>query len=234
MTRNYLFISDEVQRKLSECRVLIIGSGLGSVIAESLLRIGVQNLCVCDGDVVSESNLNRQNYTNACVSKSKAEALSLRLLAIHPNLNIETVDHFLNASDMEEMIPRFDFIINTIDFDSPAYIACHELCRKFGKLEFLPINLGFGFGLFVFKDIFFNENFSKETILDYIVSGQRESQYMKDKLAEYSQVKRDYDPQLIVGALGNAAMICTVICKQLNNEKIKSFPLFYFCDFKSF
>lgn len=232
-SRNYLFINDNLQARLKECRVLIIGVGLGSVIAESLVRIGVCNLGICDGDVVAESNLNRQNYTFDDVDKLKVEQLQRRLVSINPSVNLKVINHYVDETHMRNLIPTYDFVVNTIDFDSPAFFSCHEICREFKKTEFFPMNLGFGCGLFVFKDHFFDHSFSKEKIVDHIVSGQTQSKYMKDKFAEYLSERREYDPQLIVGALCNSAFVCTLLCKILRNERVTYFPEFYFCDFKS-
>jgi molybdopterin/thiamine biosynthesis adenylyltransferase len=233
LTRNYLFINEHTQSRLKACKVLIIGVGLGSFIAEALVRLGVEHLCVCDGDTVSESNLNRQNYTSPSVGHSKAESLKIRLLEINPRLDIESVNHFLDVSHMEVMIPKYDFVVNTIDFDSPAFFSCHELCHKFSKVEFFPMNLGFGLGLFVFKGTFFDNSFSKEKIINYVVINQNRSSYIKEKLSEYFATKREYDPQLIVGTLSNSALICTVLCQLLDDQEVKLFPKFYFLDLQS-
>lgn len=55
-------IGEEGQRKLSQSRVLLVGCGaLGTAIANILVRAGVGFLRIVDGDIVEESNLQRQN-----------------------------------------------------------------------------------------------------------------------------------------------------------------------------
>ena len=60
--RNWLFVSPEQQEKIKNTWVIMGGAGLGSVIAEAALRLGFEKFIIIDGDIVDESNLNRQNY----------------------------------------------------------------------------------------------------------------------------------------------------------------------------
>lgn len=82
--------------RIKDFRVLLAGAGIGSNIAETLLRIGFETITLVDGDVVEESNLNRQNYTEEDVEKPKVEALKKRLLSINPNAQISTINTFIN------------------------------------------------------------------------------------------------------------------------------------------
>lgn len=232
-SRNYLFIEAEAQEKLKSVKILLIGVGLGSFVAEALIRMGIHNICICDGDTVSESNLNRQNYIYTDISKSKAIATKNRLKHINPDATIKVVNKFMTESSMKELIPKYDIVVNTIDFDSPAFVSCHKLCQLFNKVEIFPMNLGFGFGTFVFTDKYFDSSFSKNRIIDYVISNQKQSNKIKRQLVEYHSLKRDYDPQLIVGSLGNAAMICSICYSIIAKQTVRSFPDFYFLDFSS-
>ncbi len=53
---------------------LVGGSGIGSNIAETILRLGFEHITIVDGDVVEESNLNRQNYKQTDLGRPKVEA----------------------------------------------------------------------------------------------------------------------------------------------------------------
>ena len=51
--------------KLEKARVLVVGlGGVGGYALEALVRSGVKNITIVDGDVVEESNLNRQIISN--------------------------------------------------------------------------------------------------------------------------------------------------------------------------
>ena len=71
-----------------------MGAGLGSNIAETLLRIVSETITLVDGDVVEENNLNRQNYTEEDLGIPKVEALKKRLLNISPKAQISTINTF--------------------------------------------------------------------------------------------------------------------------------------------
>ena len=68
------------QRALAAARVLCAGAGgLGGEACEALVRIGVGDLVVCDGDFVSVDNLNRQLVRPSQVGWNKAVALARNL-----------------------------------------------------------------------------------------------------------------------------------------------------------
>lgn len=60
--RNRIYVSDQQQTTIKSFKVLLAGCGIGSNIAEALLRLGFETITLVDGDIVQESNLNRQNY----------------------------------------------------------------------------------------------------------------------------------------------------------------------------
>ena len=80
--RNYPYILKEEQAVLMRTTVALAGLGIGSVIAETLVRMGVGRLILVDGDTVELSNLNRQNYTRAQIGSTKVEATA-RLPALY-------------------------------------------------------------------------------------------------------------------------------------------------------
>ena len=61
-TRNRFYIPEEDQQAIKPFRIILAGCGIGSNIAECLLRIGFENFTLIDGDTVEPTNLNRQNY----------------------------------------------------------------------------------------------------------------------------------------------------------------------------
>lgn len=68
------------QAALTRAVVLLIGAGgLGGEIGEGLVRKGVGELHIFDGDTVEASNLNRQRFTAADLGKNKALCLARNL-----------------------------------------------------------------------------------------------------------------------------------------------------------
>ena len=91
--RTALMLGDEDLEKLRKAHVLIVGlGGVGAYAAEQLCRAGIGSLTIVDGDVVEQTNRNRQ--LPALISnegKPKAEDA-------HAAANAQDVRGFLAAS----------------------------------------------------------------------------------------------------------------------------------------
>jgi len=85
-SRTKLLIGQESLEKLENSNVIVFGlGGVGACVAEMLVRAGVGNLTIVDGDQIVLSNLNRQLHTLISnIDKPKAIALQERLLEINP------------------------------------------------------------------------------------------------------------------------------------------------------
>ncbi|MBU2666410.1 ThiF family adenylyltransferase [Actinoplanes bogorensis] len=81
-----------VSEKLAGRRVLIAGAGsVGSVLADLLVRSGVERLTLIDPDEVSPENLSRSVYRVADLGRPKTEALADHLRSIQPAADVTTV-----------------------------------------------------------------------------------------------------------------------------------------------
>ena len=89
---NRIFISDEDQEKIRNCRVFIGGAASGSIIAECALRLGFEKMTVVDSDDVRLSDLNRHDFTMDDIGHNKAEAVGRRLRAINPDADIRVIN----------------------------------------------------------------------------------------------------------------------------------------------
>jgi hypothetical protein len=70
--------------------VAVLGVGaLGSVVAESLVRVGVNRLLLVDADELKAGNLVRHNLSLNEVGQNKAKALSERLNTLSPHAKVE-------------------------------------------------------------------------------------------------------------------------------------------------
>ena len=104
--------------KLHNARVIVFGvGGVGGFCAEALCRIGVGNIDIVDGDVVSVSNLNRQIIAlHSTVGKSKVEVLRERLLDINPNCKVEAINLFYLPENADKIdLSQYDYIIDAVD-----------------------------------------------------------------------------------------------------------------------
>lgn len=133
----------DVQDKLKELTVCIAGmGGVGGFVAESLIRLGISNLILIDGDTFESTNINRQlNATIKTLNKNKAIVTSERLLEINPDCNIKVIPSMLTISN----IPVCDCFIDCMDNINNKYITDEVLknnadcviiggCGNFGSL----------------------------------------------------------------------------------------------------
>ena len=67
--------------KISKVNIALIGvGGVGGFTLEALARSGIKNITIFDGDVIAESNLNRQIIAlNENIGKSKVEVAIKRM-----------------------------------------------------------------------------------------------------------------------------------------------------------
>ena len=136
--RTELLLGAEGVARLDSSRVCIAGAGgVGAAAAEMLVRAGVGHIILIDSDSFSESNINRQlPALHSTVGRKKVDVLKERLTDINPDLDIVTVDEYLN----EESIPSIfsflpekplDFMVDAIDTLSPK-IALAQYCIRLG------------------------------------------------------------------------------------------------------
>ncbi len=138
-------LGEEGLEKLAKAHVLVIGlGGVGAYAAEQLCRAGVGQLTIVDGDVVEQTNRNRQ--LPALVSnegESKAEFLGKRFLDINPDLKIKIVNEYLKEDRMVEILNEsvYDYVVDAIDTLTPkVFLISHSLQSK------LPIVSSMGAG----------------------------------------------------------------------------------------
>lgn len=131
-SRTIDLIGEEKFNKISRSNILVIGvGGVGGYAVEMLARVGVNNLTIIDGDVVSKSNINRQIIAlNSTVGKSKVDVFKERILDINPNANVTAINLFLTKENVNELdFTQYDYIIDAID-NMTAKIEIIKLASK--------------------------------------------------------------------------------------------------------
>ena len=117
------------QKQLAASRVLVIGAGgLGSPSLYYLAAAGVGTIGVADFDKVDLSNLQRQIiHRTASVGTEKVLSARASMLALNPDVNVNTHSLWLTAENIEEVIAPYDFVIEATDsFESKLLVndAC--------------------------------------------------------------------------------------------------------------
>ena len=111
----FLGYSDE-KNIFSDKNILIIGcGGVGSVLANLLIRGGLKKIKLVDFDVVDETNLQRQIYFEKDVGKLKVKALREYLYQIDSNLDISIFAEQLTEKNIFSLTENIDLIIDCTD-----------------------------------------------------------------------------------------------------------------------
>src|SRR3954463_13390334 len=101
------------QMKLSASKVLCVGAGgLGSPALYYLAAAGVGTIGIAEGDVVDESNLQRQiiHFTED-VGRPKLDSAREKMSKINPDVKIVEHPGYLTAADAVEIVSGYDFVI---------------------------------------------------------------------------------------------------------------------------
>lgn len=116
--RTRLLVGDDAMQRIADARVIIFGvGGVGSWVAESLIRTGVGHLTLVDADCVDTTNVNRQMpATTLTIGEDKTEAARRRLLEINPDADINAIRMFYSADTSGQIdLSRYDYIVDAID-----------------------------------------------------------------------------------------------------------------------
>lgn len=122
------------QQKISEASVIVIGSGgLGSPALMYLAAAGVGTIGIVDGDVVENSNLQRQiiHFTGD-LDKPKVQSASEKLIRLNPHVRINTCHDFLRSENISAGIKDYDFIIDGTDNFSSKFLI-NDSCVAMNK-----------------------------------------------------------------------------------------------------
>ena len=131
--RNVLLegVGRDGQERLLRAGVLLVGAGgLGSPAALYLAAAGVGRIGLVDHDIVSLSNLQRQIlHTTRDLDRFKVVSAAEKLNALNPEIKIETYQERFTEANAEELISKYDFIIDSTDNFRSRYII-NENCVK--------------------------------------------------------------------------------------------------------
>lgn len=116
--RSSMLLGQDMSAKLKDKHILILGlGGVGSYVCEALARSGINNFTICDNDIVSPSNLNRQLCAlNSTIGINKCDVISRRILDINKNATIHTHPIFYNEQNAHLFWKqKYDFVVDAID-----------------------------------------------------------------------------------------------------------------------
>src|SRR5512133_738318 len=142
---NRFYYSEDQQRKVKNTKIGIAGAGgLGSNSALGLIRWGFDTFIIADFDIVSLSNLNRQQYLASDIDKPKVECLRRNLLAINPDVTCEIYRERVTVSNAHDIFGSCDCIIEAFDNAESKAMIVNEFLTE-DKLVVSASGLG-GYG----------------------------------------------------------------------------------------
>ena len=116
--RTRLLVGEDGLKRLRRSTVAVVGCGaVGSFAVEALARAGIGHLILVDGDVVAESNINRQLCAlHSTVGESKVAVLKKRLNDICPETEVNIRKVFVDNQNCGDVLgEKIDFMIDAID-----------------------------------------------------------------------------------------------------------------------
>ncbi len=119
-------VGDEGQQKLLDARVLLIGAGgLGSPASLYLAAAGVGTLGIVDGDVVDDSNLQRQIvHSTDRLGEPKAESAKRTIEALNPDVTVVPFQERLDSENIERILAHgWDVIVDGTDNFPTRYLV---------------------------------------------------------------------------------------------------------------
>jgi len=103
-----------------DLRVALLGVGaLGSILAEMLVRAGLKELALVDGDLLEAGNVCRHTATLVDVGRPKVKAVAARLRQLSPTVQVTEVPMDLagNLSGIVDGLDGYDVIVDCTSSD---------------------------------------------------------------------------------------------------------------------
>ncbi len=128
-----LLVNDKF-KEINNKTILIIGlGGVGSYTVESLVRSGIQNLILVDGDKIDITNLNRQlmsNHNN--IGEFKTKVWYNRIKSINPSCNVTLITQFIDKNNIDVLFKNnIDYVVDACDTITTKILLI-EKCQKLG------------------------------------------------------------------------------------------------------
>ena len=137
LDRTEVLLGKEKIERIKNARVMVIGlGGVGGTALSALYRSGFRHFVLVDNDVVDASNLNRQiMYETDDIGKNKTDVCKDKLTKFCGEIDVKTIDLYVDESNASELINEVDFVVDAIDF-VPGKIGIIGECLK-KKIPFI-------------------------------------------------------------------------------------------------
>jgi molybdopterin/thiamine biosynthesis adenylyltransferase len=147
-SRNIGVFTEAEQEKLMKSTIGVAGmGGVGGLLAERLIRLGVGNLKITDLGTFEESNLNRQfGSSTLSLGWHKAEVVYQEIRGINPGAKISYSDTGIKSEDDAiNFVDGCDVVIDEMDYGAwKESIFLQRAARKRGIYYLFSGAIGFG------------------------------------------------------------------------------------------
>lgn len=123
---------DTLRRMTAGQRIALAGAGgIGSSLAEMLVRSGFTRIGLIDDDLLEMSNLNRfaGGYAED-VGKPKVEVIARHLKRIRPDIEVTALQQRVDSPEAESLMAASDWVLLSTDSHSSRY-AVQRTCLKY-------------------------------------------------------------------------------------------------------
>ena len=119
LDRTEMLIGSEAVSRLADAKVLVFGvGGVGGHVCEALVRAGIGEIHIVDGDTVAESNINRQIIaTRDNIGQPKVEAMAERIRSINPECRVKGFQMFFLPGETSDSMDfsGYDYVVDAVD-----------------------------------------------------------------------------------------------------------------------
>lgn len=197
--RNHFWTGGTVgQSKLRELKIGVAGlGGMGSNIAEILVRTGITKLKIADPDVIELANFNRQVIANLdTLGKRKTDASTSELFRIDTNLDIQVFTEGITKDNADEFVKDLDILINEIDvLHIDVQLHLLNAARRYGVPVYTTLVVGLGVHLYKYSptgdytaEKFLGHLLNNPTIENLIKTlGEPLPSYLAEKLDQFKE-----------------------------------------------
>src|SRR5574338_1386917 len=105
------------QQKLQQAKVICVGAGgLGASCLEYLVAAGVGYIGICDGDIVSLSNLQRQIlYREMDIGQLKSTTAIKHLQQKNSEIIFQDIPFYITCESALVLLSSYDYVIDATD-----------------------------------------------------------------------------------------------------------------------
>ena len=145
LDRTEMLIGSEAVSRLADAKVLVFGvGGVGGHVCEALVRAGIGEIHIVDGDTDAESNINRQIIaTRDNIGQPKVEAMAERIRSINPECRVKGFQMFFLPGETSDSMDfsGYDYVVDAVD----TVAAKLEIIEK-AKAAGVPVISSMGTG----------------------------------------------------------------------------------------